>query len=152
MPFRFEADFADSLRCIPMAVRLRLDLSGVKLKLSEWSKLGLEQRQALADAPCGSSEEIAGFGRLAAAWVAQACGAPPALMPPADRIWENTGEIPAQVSDKAAHIGAVIAPGAWAALSDLQRFALIKLSRSSHEGNNFRPALEEFGLMSFFPR
>jgi hypothetical protein len=37
-------------------------------------------------------------------------------------------------------------PEQWAALSPLQRFALIKLSRSSHENSNFLPALKEFQL------
>jgi hypothetical protein len=32
--FDFEADFVGDLRCIPMAVRRKLDLVGVKLKLS----------------------------------------------------------------------------------------------------------------------
>jgi hypothetical protein len=30
--FGFEADFAGDLRCLPMAVRRKLDLAGVKLK------------------------------------------------------------------------------------------------------------------------
>ncbi|MEN9210118.1 MAG: nitrate reductase associated protein [Thermostichus sp. DG02_2_bins_29] len=34
----------------------------------------------------------------------------------------------------------------WKNLEDLQRFALIKLSRSNHENKNFLPALQEFGL------
>jgi hypothetical protein len=33
-------------------------------------------------------------------------------------------------------------------LTPLQRFALIKLTRSQHENNNFLPALIEFGLGS----
>jgi hypothetical protein len=35
----------------------------------------------------------------------------------------------------------------WASLTPLQRFALIKLSRSSHEDKNFLPALKEFHLV-----
>jgi hypothetical protein len=34
----------------------------------------------------------------------------------------------------------------WASLTPLQRFALIKLSRSGHENSNFLPALQEFQL------
>jgi hypothetical protein len=43
--FGFEADFTSDLRCIPMAVRRKLDLAGVKLKLQHWSELGDAERQ-----------------------------------------------------------------------------------------------------------
>lgn len=36
--FAFESDFVDSLRCIPMVVRYKLDTCGIKLKLPEWVK------------------------------------------------------------------------------------------------------------------
>jgi len=36
--FEFEADFVDSLRCIPMHVRLKLDTC-IKLKLAQWNIL-----------------------------------------------------------------------------------------------------------------
>ncbi|NJN39529.1 MAG: nitrate reductase associated protein, partial [Acaryochloridaceae cyanobacterium CSU_3_4] len=35
----------------------------------------------------------------------------------------------------------------WQNLTPLQRFALIKLSRPSHESKNFLPALQEFELI-----
>ena len=147
MVFRFEADFADSLRCIPMAVRLRLDLSGVKLKLSEWSKLGLEQRSALVRQPCEAPRDIDAFRLSLLAMVAEACGAEPAVFPQLpDPIWENEREIPAQVAEKAAALGVALSLPAWKALASLQRFALVKLSRPGHEGRNFHPALQEFGL------
>ena len=56
--FGFEADFVDSLRCIPMAVRLRLDVTGVKLKLNEWAKLNQTDRLALAKTPYRGAAEI----------------------------------------------------------------------------------------------
>ncbi|WP_295460612.1 nitrate reductase associated protein, partial [Synechococcus sp. UW140] len=37
--FYFEADFVTSLRCIPMAVRRKLDLCGCKVKLKHWLEL-----------------------------------------------------------------------------------------------------------------
>ena len=43
--FDFEADFTSDLRCIPMAVRRKLDLAGVKLKLSHWGALAGPERQ-----------------------------------------------------------------------------------------------------------
>ena len=46
--FGFEADFVADLRCLPMAVRRKLDLAGVKLKLSHWQALGAVEREGAA--------------------------------------------------------------------------------------------------------
>ena len=37
---------------------------------------------------------------------------------------------------------------AWGELTELQRFALIKLTRDSHDNVNFVPAMREFGLVA----
>jgi hypothetical protein len=36
----------------------------------------------------------------------------------------------------------------WSALTRLQRFALIKLTRDNHDNVNFIPAMMEFGLVA----
>lgn len=45
--FDFEADFSGDLRCLPMAVRRKLDLAGVKLKLVQWQGLRSPERRIL---------------------------------------------------------------------------------------------------------
>ena len=49
--FGFEKDFVGNWRCIPLCVRRKLDLIGIKLKLSHWLELTHEQRQMLVDWP-----------------------------------------------------------------------------------------------------
>ena len=145
--FAFEADFVGTLRCIPMAARLRLDLSGVKLKLNEWSKLDRAARETAATLACATEAEIAAYRASISALVASACGAPPAPLaelPP--REWDDGSNVPAQVAEQARAAGTDVGPEAWRRLSPLQRFALIKLSRSGHENKNFVPACDEFGL------
>lgn len=145
--FGFENDFVESMRCIPMAVRLRLDRTGVKLKLNEWSKLGKAERRALLDLPCFTPTEVEAWRLAVDAVVVEACGAAPALLPELpEPLWDRTA-LPAQVGDKAAEEGLALTDAAWSALSPLQRFALVKLSRPGHENRNFRPALVEFGLL-----
>ena len=50
------------------------------------------------------------------------------------------------VQEKAQGFDVTISSEQWSALNPLQRFALIKLSRPSHENRNFLPALKEFNL------
>jgi hypothetical protein len=144
--FGFESDFVASLRCIPMAVRYRLDLAGVKLRLNEWSRLGQADRRRLLDLPVSGPGEAEAYRESISAMVAAACGARPALLPePPDPVWESPA-VPEQVRGKAAESGVALNDAAWQYLSPLQRFALVKLSRPGHENRNFVPAAEEFGL------
>jgi hypothetical protein len=47
-----------------------------------------------------------------------------------------------------AQLGLDLRPGGWAELSELQRFALVKLSHPGHEHRNLPRALAEFGLLA----
>jgi hypothetical protein len=150
--FQFETDFVTSLRCIPMQVRYNLDSCGVKLKLDHWNQFTTAQKQALVDRPCNTTTEAAAYGELLQGWVTAQTGAPAKRLPiDAAPAWLNGAEVPEDVLAKSAECGLAIAPAQWrqhwAALTPLQRFALIKLSRPSHENRNFVPALEEFGLI-----
>lgn len=150
--FGFESDFVDSMRCIPMAARLRLDRTGVKLKLNEWSKLDPDLRMALAQGPCASPAERGQWKSNLTEIVTRVCGAAPSLLPEAmDEVWEDAGRVPAQVREQAKALGLAVGDDSWLALSPLQRFALVKLSRPGHENRNFRPAMEEFGLVPSDP-
>ena len=143
--FAFESDFVDTLRCVPMCVRHKLDLSGVKLKLNEWSKMDPDERAYLAEMACGSHDEIRGFRDFTSLLVRINCGSLPSLMTPPAALWESDAP-PAQVTEKAAALGLAFSAPAWKSLDTLQRFALVKLSRPGHEGANFAPALKEFGI------
>jgi hypothetical protein len=145
--FNFEADFIDSLRCIPMIVRLKLDTCGVKLKLAEWNHFTQIECQQLVDLPCEEAREVSDYREYVSQLIFQHTGNTASLLsidpqPP----WLDDSEIPAMIETKAAEEQVQISLAQWAYLTPLQRFALIKLTRSQHENNNFRPALIEFGL------
>ena len=61
--FQFEQDFAGSLRCIPMAVRFKLDRCGVKLSLRQWSRFVPEERDRMLRLACERREEIEAYRR-----------------------------------------------------------------------------------------
>ncbi|BFM39518.1 hypothetical protein OLK001_14440 [Synechocystis sp. LKSZ1] len=146
--FDFEAEFVDSLRCIPMVVRYKLDTCGVKLKLQHWHGFSQDQRQQLVTAPCGTALEVEQYRQQLQAWVAAQTGTPANTLsidpaPP----WLETEQIPATVLQHMQERQLpLLSTTAWADLSPLQRFALIKLSQPGHENRNFLPALQEFGL------
>jgi hypothetical protein len=147
--FGFEADFVDSLRCIPMAVRLRLDVTGVKLKLNEWAKLNQADRLALAKTACRGPAEIPAYREALSRLVEKTTGSRPSMLAELpEPIWEDPSRVPDQVAEQARALGLDLPQASWAALHPLQRFALAKLSRPGHENRNFLPAMKEFGLAS----
>jgi hypothetical protein len=146
--FQFEADFVDSLRCIPMQVRYKLDTCGVKLKLSHWHQLTPAERQTLVSMPCTTETETQAYRSYLRDLVHLHTGEFPSDLPvEAEPDWTQTATIPASVQEKGTAIGTPITLEQWASLSSVQRFALIKLSRSQHENKNFLPALKEFRLV-----
>lgn len=145
--FAFEGDFQTDLRCIPMVVRHRLDECGIKLSLKDWVKLGPQFREVVLTS--AGSKKLEKFADEVENLVGRRTGAPPARcdIDPAP-AWANSKKIPDEVTTKAGEEGVTISPAQWAALAPLQRFALFKLSRSSHKNENFLPACREFGIVA----
>ena len=146
--FQFESDFVEALRCIPMQVRYKLDHCGVKLKLTQWNHFTQDDRQALVSLPCEVETEVQAYRNLLHQLVLNRTGtAATDLEIDPTPAWLDNNQIPENVQEKAKEVGAIFSLDHWQNLTSLQRFALIKLSRSSHENNNFLPALQEFGVV-----
>ncbi|MFN6354011.1 MAG: nitrate reductase associated protein [Cyanobacteriota bacterium] len=142
--FGFETDFAGDLRCLPMAVRRKLDLAGVKLKLVHWHGLSSAERQRLLAWPDhpAALEDL----RL---WLLERSHTlpqgPASPLPPAlATAWQRGEEIPEVLAASCRQLGLPLTPKTWRSLDELQRFALVKLSHPGHEHRNLPKALEEF--------
>ncbi len=146
--FQFEADFVDSLRCIPMEVRMKLDTCGIKLKLAHWHQFTQEERLALVEKPITTPEESEAYGKYLQQLVVTYTGIPASNLPiEPNPPWLDANTIPANLQTKAQEIGVILTEDKWATLTPEKRFALIKLSHPSHESKNFLPALKEFKLL-----
>lgn len=146
--FTFERDLAERLACVPMAVRFKLDVAGVKISLKDWVRLVPAERQELLGLRFDGPREVDEFRARITVLVRERTGTAPPPMPLDDPpSWETGGQVPAPVQSKAAEVGVSISDQAWSGLSPLRRFALVKLSRARHDNANFLPALREFGLV-----
>lgn len=148
--FAFESDFVASLRCIPMAVRFKLDLACVKVSLRQWSRFTLADRSDLLTWPCVTAEDIGAYRDRLVEMIGLRAGEPAKLIDldqaPA---WAAAGVAPKVLQDHAASAAlAPLTPAQWAGLTPLRRFTLLKLTREGHDNVNFVPAMREFGLTS----
>lgn len=146
--FDFEEDFIEeNMRCIPMVVRFKMDAAGIKLKLAEWSRFNKEERIKLATSALKDPVELKQYHDYLSGLVQKYTKKEATTMDVhPNPAWAILDAIPEQLKDKAAEFGWTIEPKQWAALTDLQRFALLKLCRPGHENRNFPIAMKEFGF------
>jgi hypothetical protein len=110
--------------------------------------LSQAERQQLVELPCVTETEIATYRSKLRQLVQSHTGDTPSdLSIDPQPAWMDATIIPDSVRVQAASIGQAIDLEQWAGLTPLQRFVLIKLSRSQHENKNFLPAMQEFHLV-----
>lgn len=146
--FNFEEDFMeDNIRCIPMIVRFKLDAAGIKLKLVEWSKFTAEERIQLALQNCETAKEIEAYNIFLSSIIKSHTGNDASILAiDTNPDWKNLNTIPNLLNEKLIESNQTIDNLQWKKLSNLQRFALIKLSKERYESKNLPKALKEFGL------
>lgn len=149
--FDFEQDGRYPLRRIPMVMRFNLDACGIKISLTAWITLSRDEREQLIVMPCASGTEKKAYRACLANMLAPHADNPDAAIESvqidAAPAWQDCASIPQSVLATLIELALpALKLAQWAALSDLQRFALIKLTRSGHKNANLLPALQEFGL------
>lgn len=147
--FRFEKDFVENgIRCIPMIVRFKLDAVGIKLKLREWAKFSAGERKRLATKSCQTAIEIYNYQTYLQQLVKTHTGnTATELSVDENPAWAMPDTVNEELQIHAGSYGWEITINQWQNLSDLQRFALLKLCREGHENKNFPFAMREFKLV-----
>lgn len=143
--YRFESEYYPSWSRIPLHVRMKLDLTGVKISLKTWLTFSLEERSVLCHLPVETEEERSNFSSyvdfLSRRYLGEkAASAPPVTDPP----WEDLGRIPDSIQDKGRKGGRGVTLTEWSQWNLGQRYALFKLSISKNEPEQFYEALREF--------
>ena len=148
--FLFEEDFMErNIRCIPMIIRFKMDQVGIKLKLSEWNRFNTEERVQLALMPCFYHEEIDQYHCFLGSLVKKYTGRDATTIEIDEfPLWGDLCVIPEMLVKKLNEYEWSISVKDWKELTNLQRFALLKLCRPKHENKNFPRAMKEFHLIN----
>ena len=143
--FRFEAEIYESLSCLPMAARRKLDAVGIKLHLAQWERLGRGERLMICHAPADSEDERNALRTFIEEVALARTGSPAKILPNDARRSANPPNHPSQaLVQHAQAFGFELNDKAWAILDDDQRYALIKLGDSETPSHNLELALQEF--------
>lgn len=147
--FGFENEYSEDLHFIPIGMRYRLDLAGLKVGLEAWLGVPVPERFFLLDMPVGTARDIVVFRERLMRSLAD-CHAPSIICAdPAD--WGNNLPSPQSVRDACVSAGMPLEESLWVRLPELQRYALRKLSLSKRQPDAFRKALEEFAAVKQDP-
>jgi len=147
--FQFEEEFMENnMRCIPMIIRFKMDMAGIKLKLSEWKKFSTQERIELALMNCSFNERSEQYAGYLTGLIKKYTRRDPTSMEiNKNPTWKDLHSIPGILIEKLKEFDWDLSIVQWSYLTDLQRFALLKLCRQGHENKNFPRAMKEFNLV-----
>ena len=99
--FKFEDEMHESLQCVPMAVRRKLDRVGLKIGLEQWKSLDRGERLAICHLPVASAEECDGLSVFIREAMLRRFGVEPKALTDAQRASANPASVAAGPSRQA---------------------------------------------------
>jgi hypothetical protein len=142
--FRFESDCYPTLSRIPLYVRMKLDLTGIKISLNDWLSFGFEERTALCHLPVDLEDEKDAFRSYLHYLSRKYRGAPaPATAPVSSSLWDDPSLVPQPVADKKLGNSEPVTINEWASFASYQRYALYKTAISKNEPGEFFAVLSQ---------
>ena len=146
--FAFEGDIHASLDCVPLTVRRKLDLAGLKISLSGWQQLARDERLCLCHLPVDASEDLAIYREVLLAFCRRREISYKLLEDPVvdARAW-NAATVPPGLRERTAALNAQLDDAAWSQLDEESRYALLKLADPKRSPDKLTAALVELGLL-----
>ncbi|HYL60535.1 MAG TPA: nitrate reductase associated protein [Candidatus Acidoferrales bacterium] len=142
--FKFEDEMHESLRCVPMAVRRKLDRVGLKVGLEQWKSLDRGERLAICHLPTDAADECDALATFIREAMMRRFGVEPKQLSEAQRASaEPPAAPPPRLVAHAAQLGFDVV-GAWSRLDSDERFALMKMGDAATPSHNLGAALREF--------
>ena len=142
--FDYEAASYPKLDRLPLHVRMKLDLTGVKLSLKDWLAFHIEERTVICHLPVDDEDEKQAFREYLNFLSQQYCGAPAKTLAPIDPLlWEISDQVPGPVLEQSGANGKAVALEEWMNWASHQRYALYKTAVSRSEPEKFFAVLDQ---------
>ena len=141
--FRYEAEFYPSLSRVPLHVRMKLDLAGMKISLKDWLACSFAERSVLCHLPIESADEKLVFIAYLDFLSRRYKGQPAELTEAMDGTLWTSSAVPAAVAQKSASCFNTVALEEWRRWQPHQRYALYKTALSRSQPEAFAQVLDE---------
>lgn len=141
--FHYEAAFNANLSRVPLYVRMKLDLTGIKMSLKDWLSFSFEERTVLCHLPFETTEEKEVF-RAYLHFLSQKYRGEPASTTECvdDQLWSAT-QVPPPVQQKSAARASTVTLSEWAKWQAHERYALYKTAISQGQPEAFEQVLKQ---------
>jgi hypothetical protein len=142
--FDFEAEIYQSLSCLPMAARRKLDRLGLKISLDQWQRFSRGERLMICHAPATTPEECDALKLFIDEVSVARTGIPPRPLSAESRKEADPPmEPPSALVANAQALGIAFSSREWEQLDADERYALVKLGGTPRPSHNFKAALDE---------
>jgi hypothetical protein len=143
--YRHESDIYPSFSRIPLHLRMKLDVTGIKISLKDWLAFSIEERAVLCHLPVESEEEKQAFSSYLDFLSRRYRGGPVATTAAmSSSVWESAHQVPVPVAGKSAPQIPPVTIEEWRHWQSHQRYALYKTALSQSEPEQFFAVLKEF--------
>ena len=143
--YQCESDIYPSLSRIPLHVRMKLDVTGIKISLKHWLVFSIEERTVLCHMPVETEEETQAFASYLDFLSRRYHGAPVATTAAmSNSLWDSALQVPGPVAGKSAPQIPVVTVEEWRRWKSYQRYALYKTALSQSDPVQFFALLREF--------
>ena len=143
--YQYESETYPSLSRIPLHVRLKLDVTGIKISLKDWLAFSIEERTVLCHLPVETEEEKQAFASYLDILSRRYRGEPVTIATVmSSSLWDSVHRVPRPVAGKNAPQISPVTVEEWRRWKSYQRYALYKTALSQSDPEQFFAVLKEF--------
>ena len=141
--YQYEAQYYPTLSRLPLDLRRKLDVTGVKLSLKVWLTFSFAERMVLCHLPCDANEEAQVFTNYLDFLSRKYTDAPIEKIEALDcALWESSA-VPQAVIDRSAALNRAVTLEQWRRWQSPQRYALYKTAVSKSQPEAFEQVLKQ---------
>lgn len=122
----------ETLDCVPLAVRRKLDLAGLKIALAGWQSLPRAERLALCHLPVDGAGDLDVYREVLRDFAARA-GAPLKELPEVTPAAWGIDAVPERVAERVSALGRELTTSRWRTLDEETRYCLWKYATTKDD-------------------
>jgi len=141
--YDFEAEFYPNLARLPLDLRRKLDISGIRISLKDWLSFSVEERRALCHLPCDEDDERQVFAGYLDFLAGRYLGKSTEKSAPMDPALWHEQAVPDAVARRSAQLDRTVAALEWRHWPAHHRYALYKSAVSQKQPEAFAQILTQ---------
>ena len=141
--YQYEAEFYPTLSRLPLDVRRKLDLTGIKLSLKDWQSFSIEERTILCHLAVDSADEAQALSHYVDFLSRRYFGKATEKTTPLDPTLWQPSNVPQPVIERSTVLGQPVATDEWRHWPCHDRYALYKTAVSQSQPEAFEQVLRQ---------